>query len=180
MPGALSGRTAIVIGAACTVGAAVSCALSRAGASVVLAATDIEAISALATDIGLAGGHAVAVPTDVTNPMSVRRLVEQTLGAFGRLDAAINHAQPDTVTLAMKYEIPPMCRARSGHIVNLALTPAGQPAPAGVQDFADCGIRIHAVSTGPHDRPEDIAGTVVRLCSGDAPPDVLNGQSRQA
>lgn len=91
--GALSGRTAIVASAGHGIGhgaAATSCALSRAGASVVLAARDGKALAALAAYLGAAGGQAVAVPTDLASPVSVRRLVEQTLGAFGRLDAACN------------------------------------------------------------------------------------------
>jgi NAD(P)-dependent dehydrogenase (short-subunit alcohol dehydrogenase family) len=152
--GPLSGRTAIITGAGRGIGAVVSCALSRAGASVVLAARDDQALEALAADISSAGGHAVAVPTDITNPASVRRLVEQTLGAFGRLDAAFNNAttdaQPPTplaelstdgfdtdvcvnlrgVFLAMKYEIPSMLRGGGGCIVNMASS-AGVEAVAG-------------------------------------------------
>lgn len=90
MTTSLTGHTAIVTGAGCGIGAVVSCALSRAGASVVLAGADAQAISALAARINSAGGHAVAVPTDVSNPLSKRRLVEQTLGAFGRVDAVLD------------------------------------------------------------------------------------------
>jgi short-subunit dehydrogenase len=125
----LSGRTAIVTGASHGIGAAASCALGRAGASVVLAAADGPALDAVAEDISAAGGHAVVVATDLTNPVSVRRLVEQTLGAFGRLDAAVD---TDGVALAMKYLVPSM--RRGGRIVNLAL------------DFADSGVRVDAVA----------------------------------
>jgi NAD(P)-dependent dehydrogenase (short-subunit alcohol dehydrogenase family) len=125
----LSGRTAIVTGASHGIGAAASCALGRAGASVVLAAADGPALEAVARAISAAGGHAVAVATDLTNPVSVRRLVEQTLGAFGRLDAAVD---TDGVALAMKYLLPSM--RRGGRIVDLAL------------DFADSGVRINAVA----------------------------------
>ncbi len=90
--GALSGHTVIVTGAGGGIGAAVSCALSRAGASVVLADRDGQALQALVATINSAGGHAIAVPMDVTSSASVRRLVEQTLGAFGRLDAVIELA----------------------------------------------------------------------------------------
>jgi hypothetical protein len=166
----LPGRIAIVTGADCGIGAATSCALSKAGASVVLASHDAQAIERLAADIASSGGHAVAVPTDVTNPVSVRRLVEQTLGAFGRLDAAFNNVQPDAVPLAMKYEIPPMSRARGGRIVNLAPTPAVvQLTHTAALDFAASGVRIHAVTTGPHDSAEDIANAVVLLCSDNHP-----------
>lgn len=88
MPGLLSGRTVMITGASRTAGAAAAHALSRAGASVVLAGDD-PAAEALAAELNAAGGDAVTVPTDLTSPVSVRRLVEQTLGAFGRLDAVV-------------------------------------------------------------------------------------------
>jgi hypothetical protein len=178
----LPGRIAIVTGADRGIGTATSCALSRAGASVVLASLDAQAIERLAVEIASSGGHAVAVPTDMANPMSVRRLVEQTLGAFGRLDAAVNNVPPDAVSLAMKYEIAPMCRAHSGRIVNLAPTPdVVHLTRTAASDFAASGVRIHAVTTGPHDSAEDIANAVVLLCSDDNVGDdlyVLNGCPR--
>ncbi|TMR16717.1 SDR family NAD(P)-dependent oxidoreductase [Nonomuraea turkmeniaca] len=158
MRGALSGRTAIVIGADSGIGSAVSWALSRVGASVVLGAGDG---AALAADIGAAGGQAVAVPTDLTNPVSVRRLVDQTLGAYGRLDAAINVC---AVALAMKYEIPAMRRAGGGRILNLApiddLQAVIELTRAAALFCAGSGVRIDAVAIGPQDG-EDVARTVV-------------------
>ncbi|MGP3929263.1 SDR family oxidoreductase [Nonomuraea sp. KM88] len=180
--GALSGRTAIVASAGHGIGhgaAATSCALSRAGASVVLAARDGQALAALAAELGAAGGQAVAVPTDLASPVSVRRLVEQTLGAFGRLDAACNDiacrpaasgaaapcaaagcdggcdcaAQVRGLSLALKYEIQAM-RRTGGCIVNLV--PSGAPRAAVIEmtreaalDLAGSGVRVNAVATGP-------------------------------
>jgi NAD(P)-dependent dehydrogenase (short-subunit alcohol dehydrogenase family) len=156
----LSGHTAIVTGAGHGIGTAVSCALGRAGATVVLAC-DGRDLDALAEEIRVAGGHAVSVPTDLNNPVSVRRLVEQTLGAFGRLDAAVNNAG---AALAMAYELPPMRRAGRGCVVNLAPSAdivALSHTAAG--DLANTGVRIHAVCLGP---TEDVAEAVVGLCSG--------------
>ncbi|RVX44361.1 NADP-dependent 3-hydroxy acid dehydrogenase YdfG [Nonomuraea polychroma] len=162
--GALSGRTALVTGAGHGIGAAVSCALCRAGASVVLAARDGQALEVLAAHISAAGGQAVAVPTDLTDPRSVRRLVEQILGAFGRLDAAVNHGEVGEVALAMKYEIPSM--RPGGRIVNLASSADAQAAMteltrAAARDSGCCGVRIDAVAAGPQDSEEDVADTVV-------------------
>jgi NAD(P)-dependent dehydrogenase (short-subunit alcohol dehydrogenase family) len=133
---------------------------------VVLAARDGRTIEALAADIRSVGGHAVAVPTDLTSPVSVRRLVEQTLGAFGRLDAAVNNAQ---VSLAMKHEIPVLRRAGGGRIVNLAPTAdVIELTRTAALDFAGAGVRINAVAAGPLDSAEDVAAAVVWLCSDDA------------
>jgi NAD(P)-dependent dehydrogenase (short-subunit alcohol dehydrogenase family) len=153
MTAPLAGRVALVTGASRGIGAATARALSRAGASVVLAARDEPALSALADKITAAGGQALVVTTDVTDPVSVRRLVEQTLGAYGRLDAAVNNAagghRPTPlaevaiedfdrelavslrgVFLTMRYEIPAMLDG-GGSIVNMAST-AGLEAVGGL------------------------------------------------
>lgn len=154
----LADRVAIVTGASRGIGAATSRALSRAGARVVLAARDERALTAVAADITAAGGRALVVPTDVTDPVSVQRLVEQTLGAYGRLDAAFNNAaggghRPTPIAdvtvadfdsalatslrgafLAMKYEIPAMLAAGGGSIVNMAST-AGLHPVAGLAGY---------------------------------------------
>jgi NAD(P)-dependent dehydrogenase (short-subunit alcohol dehydrogenase family) len=90
--GILAGAVVIVTGASRGIGATTARALSDAGASVVLAARDERALAAVAEEISDSGGRALAVPTDVGDPASVCRLVEQTLGAYGRLDAAFNNA----------------------------------------------------------------------------------------
>ncbi len=157
MNGSLAGRVALVTGASRGIGAATAWALSRAGASVVLAARDEQALSDVADKITAAGGRSLVVTTDVTDPVSVRRLVEQTLGAYGRLDAAVNNAAGDHrptplaevaiedfdnelavslrgVFLAMRYEIPAMLDTGGGSIVNMAST-AGLEAVGGLAGY---------------------------------------------
>jgi NAD(P)-dependent dehydrogenase (short-subunit alcohol dehydrogenase family) len=154
----LAGRVAIVTGASRGIGAATSRALSRAGASVVLAARSERTLSAQVDQITAEGGRALAVPTDVSEPVSVLRLVEQALGAYGRLDAAFNNAagggHPPApladvsigdfdsalavslrgVFLAMKYEIPAMLDSGGGSIVNMSST-AGLRAVGGLSSY---------------------------------------------
>src|SRR5690348_15174732 len=88
----LSGRVALVTGASRGIGAVTARAFAAAGARVVLAARDAEALDAVAQDITAAGGQALAVPTDVGDPVAVERLVARTLDMYGRLDAAFNNA----------------------------------------------------------------------------------------
>lgn len=88
----LDGRVAIVTGASRGIGAATARALAQGGASLALAARDERALDRLATEIRQGGGSAVAVPTDISDPAAIGRLIERTIGEFGRLDIAFNNA----------------------------------------------------------------------------------------
>lgn len=70
----LTGRVAIVTGASRGIGAATAEALATAGAHVVLAARDNEALDNVTGRIRDAGGDAVPVPTDVSDATDVDRL----------------------------------------------------------------------------------------------------------
>ena len=70
----LSGRLAVVTGASRGIGAATAEAIAAAGAHVVLAARDREALDAVAGRIRDAGGEATPAPTDVSSVDEVERL----------------------------------------------------------------------------------------------------------
>jgi len=139
----LDGKVALVAGASRGIGAVTARAFARAGAAVVLAARDKDALESVAEGIRADGGKALAVPTDVGDPASVEQLVQQAEATFGHLDAAFNNATDGPMPapladldpagfdrairtnirgtfLGMKYEIPAMLRAGGGAIVNMA------------------------------------------------------------
>ena len=70
----LAGRLAVVTGASRGIGAATAAAMAAAGAHVVLAARDGEALDRVAGRIRGAGGQATPVPTDVSDEAAVERL----------------------------------------------------------------------------------------------------------
>ena len=70
----LAGRLAVVTGASRGIGAATAEAIAAAGARVVLAARNREALDGVVTRIRDAGGEATAVATDVSNATDVERL----------------------------------------------------------------------------------------------------------
>ncbi len=84
----LAGRLAVVTGASRGIGAATAVAVAAAGAHVVLAARDPQALDGVAGRIKEAGGQATAVPTDVSDEAAVGRLFA-TAARAGRLDALI-------------------------------------------------------------------------------------------
>ncbi len=84
-------KIAIVTGAGSGVGKAAALALLGAGYRVVLAGRRQEPLEAVAKESG-AGDRALAVPTDVSDPDSVRALFDAAVKAFGRLDVVFNNA----------------------------------------------------------------------------------------
>ena len=84
----LTGRVAVVTGASRGIGAATAEAIAAAGAHVVLAARDREALDGVADRIRRAGGQATAVPTDVSQDAEVEHLFAAA-GAAGPVAALV-------------------------------------------------------------------------------------------
>jgi NAD(P)-dependent dehydrogenase (short-subunit alcohol dehydrogenase family) len=105
----LSGRVAVVTGGAGLLGAEFCRTLAEAGAAVVVVDLNASASQAVADALTKNGYEALAVPTDITNPVSVNALVEKILSAFGRLDVLVNSAalDPKFDADAMKKGITP-------------------------------------------------------------------------
>ena len=87
-----TGKIAVVTGAGSGIGKAVAIALLKEGYSVVLAGRRVENLETTVTDAGPAGERALVVPTDVTDPESIRELFAKTREVFGRLDLLFNNA----------------------------------------------------------------------------------------
>jgi NAD(P)-dependent dehydrogenase (short-subunit alcohol dehydrogenase family) len=87
-----SKKVAIVTGAGTGIGKAVAHALLQEGYQVALAGRRKELLEQAAKDAGPAGARALLVPTDVSDPQSVRALFARTKEAFGRLDLLFNNA----------------------------------------------------------------------------------------
>ena len=83
---------ALITGAGSGVGRATSIAFLNAGWNVVLAGRRADALAATIAKAGDKGEAALAVPTDVGNPQSVRALFDATVARFGRLDFLFNNA----------------------------------------------------------------------------------------
>lgn len=88
----LTGRVAVVTGAASGIGRATSRALAGAGASVVLGDIDEGGAQAAADEIVAEGGGAYARRADVTSSADVDALVDAAVAEFGRLDIMANVA----------------------------------------------------------------------------------------
>ena len=88
----LSGRTALLTGAAGLLGRQFSRTLAQAGASVLVADLDASSAEKVAAEIQSAGGKAEAQVLDVTDPQSVNTAVSKAVKSFGSLDILVNSA----------------------------------------------------------------------------------------
>jgi len=85
-------RIALVTGAGSGIGRASAIALARDGFSVVVAGRQAAPLEETAERCRQAGAEALAVPVDVTDPMSVDVLYATIGDRFGRLDLLFNNA----------------------------------------------------------------------------------------
>ena len=138
-----TGKVAIVTGGASGIGQVSAQFYAREGAKVVVSDLDESGGQETVRWIQGAGGEALFVKTDVSNPEDCERLVSQTIGEYGRLDLACNNAgiggeanptgdysvegwqkviaiNLSGVFYCMKYEIMGMLKTGGGAIVNMA------------------------------------------------------------
>jgi len=88
----LKDKVVIVTGAGSGVGRALALEFGARGARVICAARTADRIQATAATIKANGGTALAVQTDVTDIVQVKRMVSQSLDAFGQINVLFNNA----------------------------------------------------------------------------------------
>lgn len=139
----LSGQVAIVTGAGGGIGRAVSLALSRCGACVLLVDLSQDTGQITLDQIREQGGTALLVSADVSQPEQVQAYVRAALDAWGRIDIFMNNAawqgkihslvdypvdmfdrvmdiNVRGVFLGLKYVLPTMLVQGRGAVVNTA------------------------------------------------------------
>ncbi len=94
-------KVALVTGAGSGIGRATSLALLKAGYRVVLAGRRADALQETIALAGDLADHALAVPTDATDPHAVSALFETTRATFGRLDVLFNNAGTSAPAIPM-------------------------------------------------------------------------------
>ncbi len=134
-------QVALVTGAGSGLGLSTAKAFAAAGASVVLADANEKAVHLAVDELSAQGHRALAVHCDVADDAQVEAMVERTVAAFGRLDAAYNNAGVQNIVAeaadasredfdrvmsvnlrgvwsCMKFELRQMLKQESGAIVN--------------------------------------------------------------
>ena len=140
----LSGRTALLMGGAKGMGAAITTTLAREGADVFLAARDITALDEVADQVRAIGRRAETRACDVGHADDVAGTVRKALAFFdGRIDILVNivgitgpietpvqdigadafnevmQINVGGLFLPIKFVLPSMIERRSGKIVNI-------------------------------------------------------------
>jgi len=135
-----NGKVVLVTGGTSGIGQATALAFAKEGAKVVLSGRREKEGLAVVEEIRKASGTAHFVQADVAKEADVKRLVDETVAKFGRLDVAFNNAGIESmgpitevseaeyrrvfdinvwgVLASMKYEIPTMLKTGGGAIIN--------------------------------------------------------------
>jgi NAD(P)-dependent dehydrogenase (short-subunit alcohol dehydrogenase family) len=137
----LQGKVAIVTGGGGGIGRATSCLFAKEGAKVVVSDVNKEIAYETISLIKNAGGEAICVLANMTNPEEVQELINKTTETYGGLDILFNNAGVANlevkltdmpidewervidinlkgVFLGMKYSIPKMEERGGGSIIN--------------------------------------------------------------
>jgi 3-oxoacyl-[acyl-carrier protein] reductase len=89
----LAGKVALVTGASKGIGAGIAKALADEGASVVVNyASSKQGADRVVAEIARDAGQAIAIQGDVSKHEDIKRLLSETVKAFGRLDILVNNA----------------------------------------------------------------------------------------
>ncbi len=88
----LTGKVAIVTGGGGGLGRPIAVALAKAGADVAVTSRDVSHLQTVVQEIEAAGKKALAVSADVTSPDSLKAMVDQVMGTFGKIDILVNVA----------------------------------------------------------------------------------------
>ena len=99
-----AGRIALITGASQGIGRACALELARSGASVALAARNLDKLAQVAAEISSAGGTARAFALDVANEDSIKECAKAVLAHFGGVHILVNNAGITRDILAMRMK----------------------------------------------------------------------------
>ena len=187
------GKSALVTGGGKGLGREIALAYAEEGADVAIGARTTADIERVAAEIGHLGRRALAIPCDVREEEQVTRMVQRTVGEFGKLDILVNGAGSDGVvgpvwetTIAqwqtvfdayltgtfrsIRAAIPQMIKQRQGIIINLSSwvgQPGERPIGFGAYAIAKWGIegltQLLAAEAAPYNIRVNAIGRVALL-----------------
>jgi 3-oxoacyl-[acyl-carrier protein] reductase len=138
----LSGKVALITGAAQGIGKSIALTLAKSGADIAVSDVNMEKAEETAKEIEGLGRRAIALKGNVASVTDAEKMVEETVAGLGKVDILVNNAgiTRDGLMLRMKEEdwdlvidvnlkgvfnctkaaVKHMAKQRSGRIVNIA------------------------------------------------------------
>jgi len=150
-------KVAIITGSTAGIGFAIAKTLAQAGVSVVIKGRTSEKLKQAEKEIESIGGKVLAIQANGANETEIKRVVEDTLGRFGKIDILINNAATvgvgytvenmplevwdevlntnlRSVFLFCQAVIPHLKRQKSGRIINIGGLSSKNPLPFAAAD----------------------------------------------
>ncbi len=118
----LTGKSAIITGAASGIGRAIAELYAREGAAVAIADLNLEAAQAVAAGIEKAGGKAMGIAMDVTSEPAVDTATDRVAQAFGGVDILISNAGIQIVNPIENYSFSDWRKMLAIHVDGAFLT----------------------------------------------------------
>ncbi len=180
----LAGKAVLVTGSSTGIGAAVAKGFANCGAKVAVHCNKSRAEGeAVVAEIKAAGGEAILVQGDVTKSAEAKRLVDETVKAFGRIDVLVNNAgglvkrTPPTendddfidavvdlnirsVVAASRAAIPHFVKQNHGAIISTGSVAARNGGGAGVSIYASTKGFVHTFTKS---LAKELVGSNVRV-----------------
>jgi NAD(P)-dependent dehydrogenase (short-subunit alcohol dehydrogenase family) len=195
-----TGKVAIVTGGSRGIGLASAAKFAAAGATVVIVDVNEEAGQTAVSDITAGAGQALFMRCDVSSAEDCRRVVDETMKRFGRIDVLFNNAgitrratvvdtteeewdrvmsvNVKSMFLMSKYVVPVMAKAGGGAIVNTA---SGWGLVGGTKAVSYCASKGAAVlltkAMACDHGPQQIR--VNCICPGDTDTHMLRNEAQQ-
>lgn len=153
----LNGHVAFITGASQGIGRACALRFAKDGATVAVAARNLEKLNELVGEITAAGGQAAAFALDVADEEQVKSVIKSAIAQFGKIDILVNNAGVTRDQLVMRMKradwdsvlqtnltsaylctqqvIGSMLKQRWGRIINISSV-FGQMGQAGQANYA--------------------------------------------
>ena len=180
----LKGKVVLITGASTGIGAAAARAFARMGSKIIIHYNASKnAAESVAADVAAIGAQAVLVGGDVTQTADVKRIVAETLAAFGRIDVLINNAggmigrtriedytddyldqvlklNVTQVAMFMHEVIPVMRKQGGGNVINVSSIAARHGGGGGAIIYAGA---TGFISTATHGWAKEVVGDNIRV-----------------
>ena len=184
MMGDLKGKAVLITGASTGIGAAAARAFAAAGSRVVVHYNESrDPAEALAKELRGGGAEVLLAAGDVTKEENVKRIVAETMAAFGRIDVLINNAggmlgrvkiedyttahiqrvidlNVTQVAIFMREVVPIMRKQKSGNIINVTSIAARNGGGGGAVLYAGAKGFVSTVTRG---WAKEVVGDNIRI-----------------